>query len=39
MGFMRESEVNRLYRSGKVLEIGGGTNQIRQRIVAEELIK
>ena len=39
MGFMRESEVNRLYRSGKVLEIGGGTNQIRQGIVAKELIK
>ena len=39
MGFMRESEVNRLYRSGKVLEIGAGTNQVRQLIVAAELLK
>ncbi|CAN0474950.1 unnamed protein product, partial [Phaeothamnion confervicola] len=30
MGFMNESEVNRLYRSGKVMEIGAGTNQVRQ---------
>jgi len=39
MGFMRESEVNRLYRSGKVLEIGAGTNQVRQLIVANELLR
>ena len=39
MGFMRESEVNRLYRSGKVMEIGAGTNQVRQLIVAAELLK
>ena len=39
MGFMRESEVNRLYRSGKVLEIGAGTNQVRQLIVATELLR
>jgi len=39
MGFMRESEVNRLYRSGKVMEIGAGTNQVRQIIIAGELLK
>lgn len=39
MGFMRESEVNRLYRSGKVMEIGAGTNQVRQMIIAKELLK
>ncbi|MFT4584926.1 MAG: isovaleryl-CoA dehydrogenase [Gammaproteobacteria bacterium] len=39
MGFMRESEVNRLYRSGKVMEIGAGTTQIRQVIIAGELLK
>ncbi len=39
MGFMFESEVNRLYRSGKVLEIGAGTNQVRQMIIAGELLK
>jgi isovaleryl-CoA dehydrogenase len=39
MGFMRETEVNRLYRSGKIMEIGAGTNQIRQLIVATELLK
>ncbi|MFP6781426.1 MAG: acyl-CoA dehydrogenase family protein, partial [Gammaproteobacteria bacterium] len=38
MGFMRESEVNRLYRSGKVMEIGAGTNQVRQMIIARELL-
>lgn len=39
MGFMNETEVNRLYRSGKVMEIGAGTNQIRQIIIAGELLK
>lgn len=39
MGFMRESEVNRLYRSGKVMEIGAGTNQVRQIIIAAELLR
>ena len=39
MGFMYESEVNRLYRSGKIMEIGAGTNQVRQIIVAGELLK
>lgn len=39
MGFMRETEVNRLYRSGKVFEIGAGTNQVRQSIIAQELLK
>ena len=38
-GFMRESEINRLYRCGKLLEIGAGTNQIRQVIIARELLK
>ena len=35
MGYMWETEVNRLYRTGKLLEIGGGTTQVRQLIVAE----
>ena len=39
MGCMRESEVNRLYRSGKIMEIGAGTNQVRQIIIAGELLK
>jgi isovaleryl-CoA dehydrogenase len=39
MGFMNETEVNRLYRSGKVMEIGAGTNQVRQLIIAGELLK
>lgn len=39
MGFMRATEVNRLYRSGKILEIGAGTNQVRQTIIAGELLK
>ena len=39
MGFMSETEVNRLYRGGKVMEIGAGTNQVRQLIIAGELLK
>lgn len=39
MGCMRETEVNRLYRSGKIMEIGAGTNQVRQIIIAGELLK
>ncbi len=39
MGFMRETEVNRLYRSGKVGEIAAGSNQIRQVIIAGELLR
>jgi len=38
MGFMNETEANRLYRSGKVMEIGAGTNQVRQIIIARELL-
>ncbi len=37
-GFMAETEVNRLYRAGKLLEIGAGTNEVRQIIIAEELL-
>lgn len=39
MGFMNETEANRLYRSGKVMEIGAGTNEVRQIIIAGELLK
>lgn len=39
MGFMRETEVNRLYRSGKAMEIAAGTNQVRQIIIAGELLR
>ena len=39
MGFMRDTEINRLYRSGKVMEIGAGTNQVRQIIIAGELLR
>jgi len=38
-GFMRETEVNRLYRCGKLLEIGAGSTQIRQIIIAGEMLK
>ncbi|WP_430402425.1 acyl-CoA dehydrogenase family protein [Hyphomonas sp.] len=39
MGFMRETEINRLYRCAKVLEIGAGTREIRELIVGSELLK
>ena len=37
-GYMWETEVNRLYRAGKLLEIGAGTNEVRRMIIAEELL-
>lgn len=39
MGYMRESEVNRLYRAGKLMEIGGGTQEIRKIIIAGEMLR
>jgi len=37
-GFMRETEVNQLYRSAKIQEIGGGTKEIRRLIIAREML-
>ena len=38
MGYMWESEINRLYRSSKLLDIGAGTTEIRKKIIAEGLL-
>ena len=38
-GYMRETEINRLYRATKLLEIGAGTSEIRRLIIAGELMK
>ncbi len=38
-GYIWESEVNRLYRSIKLLEIGAGTTEVRNLIIAGELLK
>jgi isovaleryl-CoA dehydrogenase len=38
-GYMRESEINRLYRASKLLEIGAGTSEIRKLIIAGELLR
>jgi isovaleryl-CoA dehydrogenase len=38
-GLMWEMEVNRLYRAGKLLEIGAGTNEVRRMIVSAELLR
>jgi isovaleryl-CoA dehydrogenase len=38
-GYMRETEVNRLYRASKLLEIGAGTSEIRKVIIAGELLR
>ena len=38
-GYMRDTEVNRLYRSSKVMEIAAGTQEIRQVIIAKELLR
>jgi isovaleryl-CoA dehydrogenase len=38
-GYIWESEVNRLYRSIKLLEIGAGTTEVRKIIISEELLR
>jgi len=38
IGYIWETEINRLYRSIKLLEIGGGTNQVRRMIIAGEAL-
>ncbi|PUE44446.1 acyl-CoA dehydrogenase family protein [Limnohabitans sp. 2KL-51] len=38
-GYIWESEINRLYRSIKLLEIGAGTTEIRKIIISGELLK
>ncbi|MGR8946668.1 MAG: acyl-CoA dehydrogenase family protein [Gammaproteobacteria bacterium] len=38
-GYIWESEINRLYRSIKLLEIGAGTTEIRNLIIAQEMLK
>jgi isovaleryl-CoA dehydrogenase len=38
-GYIWESEVNRLYRSIKLLEIGAGTTEVRNLIIAQEMLK
>ncbi len=37
-GYIWEMEVNRIYRAGKLLQIGAGTNEVRKLIVARELL-
>lgn len=37
-GYMRDTEINRLYRTAKILDIGAGTQEIRQLIIARELL-
>jgi isovaleryl-CoA dehydrogenase len=37
-GYIWEMEVNRLYRAGKLLQIGAGTTEVRRLIIARELL-
>ncbi|PTL60270.1 acyl-CoA dehydrogenase family protein [Paraconexibacter algicola] len=37
-GYIWEMEVNRLYRAGKLLQIGAGTNEVRRIIIARDLL-
>lgn len=37
-GYIWETEVNRLYRAGKLLQIGAGTNEVRRVIIARDLL-
>lgn len=38
-GYIWESEINRLFRSTKLMEIGAGTTEVRKLIIAGELLK
>ena len=38
-GYIWESEINRLFRCIKLLEIGAGTSEVRKLIIADELLK
>ena len=38
-GYMREMEINRLYRCAKILQIGAGTREVRETIIAKELLR
>ena len=38
-GYIWESEINRLFRATKLLEIGAGTTEIRKLIISGELLK
>ncbi len=38
-GFIMETEVNRHYRNARLASLGGGTNEIRRIIIAEELLR
>lgn len=38
-GYIWESEMNRLFRSTKLLEIGAGTTEVRKMIIAGELLR
>ncbi|EHN10544.1 isovaleryl-CoA dehydrogenase [Patulibacter medicamentivorans] len=37
-GYIWETEINRLYRTAKLYEIGAGTNEVRQSIVGSNLL-
>jgi len=37
--YMQDTEINRLYRTAKIMEIAAGTQEIRKLIVAGELLK
>jgi isovaleryl-CoA dehydrogenase len=38
-GYIWETEINRLYRTIKLLEIGAGTTEVRKLIIADELLR
>jgi len=37
-GYIWETEINRLYRANKLLEIGAGTTEVRKLIISDELL-
>jgi isovaleryl-CoA dehydrogenase len=37
-GYIWDTEINRLFRATKLLEIGAGTSEVRKLIISEELL-
>jgi len=38
LGYMRESEVERIYRDSRILRIGGGTDEIMNEVIAKRVL-
>jgi alkylation response protein AidB-like acyl-CoA dehydrogenase len=37
-GYIRESKISRFFADAKILEIGGGTNEIQRNVIARDVL-